>query len=85
MEDEGVGHRDTLVAMMAPAGAGTVAEREAAAAEGGSEEEEATVASASDSGGSESGQSEGTDSEKENEGGEGPRGARRSALGCLRV
>ena len=83
MEDEGVGHRDTLVAMMAPAGAGTVAEREAAAAEeGGSEEEEATVASASDSGGSESDPGEGTDSEKENEGGEGPRGARRAGGGA---
>ena len=33
MEDEGVGHRDTLVAMMAPAGVATVAEREAAAAD----------------------------------------------------
>ena len=53
MEDEGVGHRDTLVAMMAPAGVATVAEREAAAAEeDGGEDEEARVASASDSGGS---------------------------------
>ena len=83
MEDEGVGHRDTLVAMMAPAGAGTVAEREAAAAEeGGSDEEEATVASASDSGGSESDPGEGIDSEKENEDGEGPRGARRAGGGA---
>ena len=51
MEDEGVGHRDTLVAMMAPARVATVAEREAAAAEeDGGEDEEARVASASDSG-----------------------------------
>ena len=52
MEDEGVGHRDTLAAMTAPAGVATVAERETAAAEvDGSEEEEARAASASDSGG----------------------------------
>ena len=78
MEEEGVGHRDTLVAMTAPAGAATVAEREAAAAEGdGSEDEEARVASASDSSDSdsESEQGGGSDSEKENEGGEGSRGA----------
>ena len=62
MEDEGVGHRDTLVAMRAPAGVATVAEREAAAAEeDGSEDEEARVASASDSGDSESGQGEDSD------------------------
>ena len=76
MEDEGVGHRDTLAAMTAPAGVATVAERETAAAEvDGSEEEEARAASASDGSGSESDQGEDSDSGKENEGGEGSRGA----------